>query len=64
MTFQAFNIAILIGWVLVLLGGCLIDLAAGLAGAGLLLILLTIYLARMAGVYRPAKAETEGEPCS
>lgn len=58
MSLKAFNLAILAGWLLVLIGGCLLNLGAGLTIAGLLLIGLTLLLARLAGVY----ASKEKEP--
>jgi len=59
MSLKNFNIAILIGWLLVLIGGCLLDVALGLAFAGLLLLGLTLTLARLAGLYRPAPKKEE-----
>jgi heme A synthase len=61
MNLNVFNLALLLGWLLVLIGGCLWHPAAGLAVAGLLLIILTIYVARLAGgVYSSKKSEGEG----
>ena len=53
MNLRIFNIAIAIGWLMVLAGGCLISVSWGLVGAGLLLLALTIGGARLAGVYAP-----------
>ena len=54
-----FNIAIAIGWLMVLAGACLLNVPAGLIVAGLLLLALTFAGARMAGVYVP-RAKDEG----
>ena len=61
MDLRIFNIALLIGWTLVLIGGCVIHLGAGLAFAGLLLLAVTFAVSRMAGIYAaPAeKKETD-----
>lgn len=58
MNLIVFNVALLIGWLMVLIGCCMLHLAAGLAASGLLLIVLTIYMLRLAGVY--ARKKTEG----
>ncbi|HUX23216.1 MAG TPA: hypothetical protein VMV87_01240 [Burkholderiales bacterium] len=48
-----FNACLLIGWLMALAGGCLVNPAYGLLGGGLLLLLLTILMARMGGIYQP-----------
>lgn len=53
MNLRLFNIAIALGWLMVLAGGCLLSVAWGMVGAGLLLLALTIAGARWAGVYAP-----------
>lgn len=54
-----FNACLLLGWLLVLAGGCLFNVAAGLVGAGLLLLVLVVLVARHAGVYVPKKREAD-----
>lgn len=44
-----FNVSLLVGWLLVLCGGVIVNLGLGLVAAGLLLVVLTIVSARMAG---------------
>lgn len=55
MNAHVFNGTLLVGWVLVLVGCCLISVAVGLAIAGLLLIFLTLYVAGKVGVFMPKK---------
>jgi hypothetical protein len=60
MNLAVFNACLLIGWLLVLAGGVWLNPGAGLAVAGLLLIVLTLLSARIAGglvVPEPKKAE-------
>ncbi len=54
-----FNACLLLGWILVLGGGVWINTGVGLAAAGLLLIVLALVSARIAGgIYVPdTKAE-------
>lgn len=59
MTLKAFNLAILAGWLLVLIGGCLLNLGAGLIGGGLLLLVLTFAVSRLAGIYSPPENSKE-----
>lgn len=60
MTLKAFNLAILLGWLLVTIGGCLLNIGAGLVAGGLLLLAITFAVARMAGIYA-TQAEKDGE---
>jgi hypothetical protein len=53
MNARIFNVAMLIGWLMAVAGGCLASLAYGLIGGGLLLLALTLLGARMGGVYMP-----------
>ena len=46
-----FNLTLLSGWLLVLIGAVMINPGAGLAAAGLLLIALVFAVARIAGIY-------------
>lgn len=51
-----FNGCLAVGWLLVLVGGCLINLATGLLLAGGLLLALTLAMARLGGIYLPRDA--------
>ncbi|WP_316150445.1 hypothetical protein [Cupriavidus sp. BIC8F] len=55
MNVHLFNGCLLAGWLLALVGGCLLNVGAGLVGGGLLLIALVFVVARVAGVYVPKK---------
>lgn len=55
MNITIFNLALMAGWLLVLIGGCLINVGGGLVVGGVLLIALTLLLARTAGLYAPEK---------
>lgn len=46
-----FNIAILLGWLLVSAGALLVSVGYGLVASGSLLIVLTFALSRIAGLY-------------
>lgn len=46
-----FNLSMLIGWGMVLVGGWMLNPAWGLAIAGALLILMTAFAAHVGGVY-------------
>jgi hypothetical protein len=59
MNINHFNAALILGWLLVLIGGCLLNPGAGLAVGGLLLIALVIGAARAAGLYDPAAVSKE-----
>ena len=48
-----FNGCLAVGWLLVLAGGCMISLPAGLLIAGGLLLALTLAMARIGGIYLP-----------
>jgi hypothetical protein len=61
MNVNVFNAMLLAGWLLVLVGGVLLNVGAGLAVGGLLLIVLTIFVSRVAGIFVPGKAEKEGQ---
>ncbi len=51
MNVKVFNACLLVGWLLVLVGGVLVHPGYGLAVAGLLLIALAIFSARIAGLH-------------
>ena len=55
---SVFNGGLLFGWCFALVGGVMLNPGAGLVGAGLLLIALTLLGARMAGLYGSAKPQT------
>lgn len=57
MDLRIFNAAMLVGWLLVLAGGVLINPGIGILCAGLLLIVLALLVSRIGGLY----AKTEGE---
>lgn len=58
MNVHVFNATLLVGWLLVLAGGIVLNVGAGLLGAGLLLIVLVFAVARVAGgVFVPRKEE-------
>lgn len=54
---HVFNACLLVGWLLVLAGGVLINVGAGLAVAGGLLIALAMIAARLAGGMYLGKAD-------
>ena len=54
MNVNVFNVALALGWALILAGGCLIDLGWGLWIAGLVLLGVTLYVARIVGVALPS----------
>ncbi|MER2537648.1 MAG: hypothetical protein ABTQ26_00250 [Azonexus sp.] len=59
MNIKIFNACLLIGWLLVLAGGLLINPGPGLIGAGLLLVILVLIVSRLAGIYAdPETTET------
>lgn len=57
MNIKAFNVALLIGWLMVLAGGIVIHPGWGIAIAGALLIALVLVSAYIGGLYDPAKVE-------
>lgn len=59
MTSTLFNLTLLAGWLLVLIGGILVNTGTGLLFAGLLLIALVFAVARIAGIYVPGAEKTE-----
>jgi hypothetical protein len=55
---HVFNVCLLLGWLLVLAGGVLMNVGAGLAAAGVLLIVLVLVASRVAGgLYVPERKE-------
>lgn len=62
MNAHVFNACLLVGWLLVLAGGVLLNVGAGLAAAGLLLIVLSFLASRIAGgIYLPNKRIEGGD---
>jgi hypothetical protein len=55
MNMHVFNICLALGWIMATAGGMLLNPGAGLLGGGLLLLALTLLVARMGGVMAPAK---------
>lgn len=55
MKIATFNTCMLVGWLLVTIGGVLLNPGAGLAASGVLLIALTIFMARMGGIQSAPK---------
>jgi len=53
MSVNVFNIALLLGWLLVSIGAGLIHIGAGFVVAGALLLLLTFIVARIGGLHAP-----------
>lgn len=58
MNVRVFNVCLLLGWLLVLVGGIVIHPGWGLGIAGALLIFLTLAAAYIAGWERPLGAAT------
>lgn len=54
-----FNICLLLGWLLVLAGGVLLNLGGGLIFAGLLLLLIVLVVTRMVGIYVPNREQKD-----
>lgn len=62
MNIRVFNVCLLLGWILVLVGGIVIHPGWGLAVAGALLIVLTLAAAYIAGWESPKPpADAKGE---
>ncbi|MDE2441177.1 MAG: hypothetical protein KGP14_09140 [Betaproteobacteria bacterium] len=64
MNLRIFNAALLIGWLMALVGGLLYDIALGLIGGGLLLLMITACVVRLGGIFmpRPTVAEETDVP--
>lgn len=59
MNIKIFNLCLLLGWLLVLVGGVVVHPGWGLAIAGALLIVLTLAAAYIAGFERPQAPQSE-----
>ncbi|MFT0167493.1 hypothetical protein ACLKMY_00495 [Paraburkholderia mimosarum] len=59
MNVKIFNICLLLGWLMVLGGGVLINPGWGVVAAGGLLIVLTLAAAYLAGWEQPAPPKTD-----
>lgn len=55
MTQRIFNSCLLAGWLLIVVGAAMVSLPLALVGGGALLVLLTLLLARWAGVIADRK---------
>ncbi len=64
MDLRVFNLALLIGWLLVLVGGMLIHPGAGLLFAGLLLLALVMIVSRIAGLFVADQKTEDTRECS
>lgn len=61
MNAHIFNICLLVGWLLALAGGALLNLGAGLIFAGLLLLAIVLVVTRMVGIYVPNREEKDAD---
>lgn len=59
MNIKVFNLALLAGWLLVLIGGVILNPGAGLVAGGALLILIVFVVSRIAGIYAPPAEQEE-----
>lgn len=59
MSVATFNASLLIGWIMVLIGGVLLNVGAGLMFGGLLLLVMVFVVARIAGVFSGQKEGIE-----
>lgn len=57
MHIKVFNLCLLLGWILVLVGGIVIHPGWGIAIAGALLLVLTLATAYLAGIQAPKPGE-------
>jgi hypothetical protein len=53
MNYLVFNACVLLGWLMATVGGCLLNLGAGLACGGVLLLVIVVAVTRMSGVFVP-----------
>lgn len=51
MDIKTFNISILMSWLIVTSGGCILNVGWGLVASGILLAIFTFALAKIAGIY-------------
>ncbi|HNI73173.1 MAG TPA: hypothetical protein PLX65_06550 [Accumulibacter sp.] len=59
MSLTTFNAALLVGWLLILVGGVTYNLSAGLIFAGLILIIMVIVVSRIGGLYAKRHREID-----
>ena len=59
MDIKIFNVCLLLGWLMVLAGGIVINPGWGIAVAGGLLVLLTLIAAYLAGWVQPGSPEPD-----
>lgn len=62
MNVKIFNLCLLLGWLMVLAGGVVIHPGWGIAIAGLLLLVLTLASAYLAGLHDNTKSKAAGKP--
>lgn len=60
MNIEILNRYLALSWVLITIGACILNIGAGLIVSGIVLLCLTLFMARFAGVYS-AKSETESK---
>ena len=53
MNIRIFNASLLIGWFMATAGGIVLNMGIGLCGGGLLMIALTLAMAKMGGLFVP-----------
>lgn len=58
MHIKVFNLCLLLGWILVLVGGIVIHPGWGIAIAGVLLLVLTLATAYLVGIQAPKPGDT------
>jgi hypothetical protein len=57
MNIKVFNLCLLLGWLMVLAGGVIVNPGWGIVGAGALLLVLTLATAYLAGIQAPKPGE-------
>ncbi len=58
---KVFNLCLLLGWLMVLAGGVVLNVGWGIIAAGALLIALTLVAAYLAGWEQPARPKKSDE---
>ena len=51
MNIKIFNACLLVGWLMVTIGGCILNIGAGLCAGGALLIGLTLAMVKIGGLF-------------
>lgn len=57
MTVTIFNASLFVGWLMATIGLMLVNVGAGFAVGGIILIAITLYVARLGGVFTPKQNE-------